>query len=82
MASAKKPETKQPTIQPMPAPAPPIDEVAWAKRVDAARQDADDRERNREVREAAHAPLQFLGIAHAVEDLHVLLLVDVVYTWC
>jgi|GEM_PF-5687772 len=31
MDSANSPEITQPTIQPMPAPAPPIDEVAWAK---------------------------------------------------
>ena len=68
----RQPETAQPTIQPMPTPAPPIAEVAWAKRVDAARQDADDRERDREVREAAHRALQFLGVAHAVQDLQVL----------
>ncbi len=31
MARAKDPDTAQPTIQPMPAPAPPIDDVACAK---------------------------------------------------
>ena len=69
-------EMKQPSGQPMPMPMPPAPEVAWRQRIDAAGQDADDREGNCEVREAAHAPLQFLRIAHAVEDLDVLLLVD------
>ena len=31
MASANMPESRQPTIQPMPAPAPPTEEIAWAK---------------------------------------------------
>jgi len=31
MATAKNPDTQHPTIQPMPAPAPPTDPVAWAK---------------------------------------------------
>ena len=48
---------------------------ALRERVDAARQDADDREGDREVRELAHAARKFLGIAHAVEDLEVLLAV-------
>ena len=47
------------------------------QRVDAAGEDADDREGDGEVREAAQSPFQFLGVAHAMEDLHVLLLVDV-----
>ncbi len=45
------------------------------ERIDAAREDADDREGDREIREAAHAPLQLLGIAHRVEDVDVRLLV-------
>ena len=31
MASANMPDKRQPTIQPMPAPAPPTDEIACAK---------------------------------------------------
>src|SRR5262249_8570478 len=34
--------------------------------------DADDRERDREVREAAHAPQQLLGVAHAAQPHDVL----------
>ena len=41
---------------------------------DAASEDADDRERDREVREAFHAPVEFLRVAHAVQDFDVLLL--------
>ena len=46
-----------------------------SQRVDAAGQDADDRERDGEIRKAAQAPLQFLGVAHVVEDFYVLRLV-------
>ena len=31
MARANMPDSAQPTIQPIPAPAPPIEEIAWAK---------------------------------------------------
>ena len=48
---------------------------ALGERVDAARQDADDREGYCEVGETAQTPLQLLGVSHAVEDRHVLLLV-------
>ena len=48
---------------------------------DAAGEDADDRERDREIRERLHAPVEFLRIAHAVEDLYVLLLVAVRVAW-
>ena len=44
--------------------------VVQARRVERERpgQDRDDRERDREVREAAHPPPQLLGIAESVED--------------
>src|SRR5581483_3909586 len=48
---------------------------ALGERVDAARENADDREGDREIGELAHAPVEFLRIAHAVENLHVLLFV-------
>jgi hypothetical protein len=43
------------------------------ERVDAAGEDADDRERDGEVREFRHGTLQFLRVAHAMQDLHVLM---------
>ena len=45
------------------------------QRIDAPRQDADDREGNGEVREAREPPLEFLRVTHAVQDLYVLALV-------
>ncbi|MNT74583.1 hypothetical protein D3C72_2134110 [compost metagenome] len=47
------------------------------QRVDAAGENADDGERDREVRELAHSPLKLLGIAHRMQDLHVLLFVEI-----
>ena len=44
---------------------------------DTAGQDADDRERDREILEPAHAAGKFLGITHAVEDFYVLIMM----TW-
>ena len=41
------------------------------ERRDAARQNADQRERHREVRERPHAPGQFLRVAHLVQQLDV-----------
>ena len=45
--------------------------------VNAARQDADDGERDGKVRELAHAAFKFLSITHAVEDFHVRLFLGV-----
>ncbi len=44
------------------------------ERRDAAGQDADDRERDREIREAAHAAGQLLGVAHLMQRLDVVFL--------
>ena len=44
-----------------------------SERIDAAGKNADDRKRDREIRERAHSPLEFLGVAHRMEDLHILL---------
>ena len=44
---------------------------AELQRGDAAREDADDRKRDGEVREAAHAAEQLLRVAHAAQELDV-----------
>src|SRR5262249_6739962 len=52
------------------------------ERVDAARENADDREGDCKVREPAHAPLELLSVAHAVEDFQVLLFVGLCVSSC
>ena len=72
MAAATIRRTAQASGQPMPTEAPPAALNDERKERDAARQDADDGKRDGEVREPAHAPMQFLGVAHAVQLLRVL----------
>src|SRR5262249_48970182 len=42
---------------------------------DTAGENADDRERTGKILDPAHAPGQFLGITHAMEDFYVLIMV-------
>ncbi len=49
----------------------PPDEHPVSEQGEAPRQDRDDRERHREVRERAHPPLELLGVAELVQALDV-----------